>query len=268
MLQLTKDHPNNGKAFHCRKHRHSKQNADAVLFDLFDTLVLLSDEQASYINSLKTTHKYLSENGLNCSFKAFKQAYLKTVDKIYTETAISLEEPHFSVYIEDTINELNHDLKDKTFLALEAVNKFSEEFKKYITLDTQALEVLESIHENHKIGLISNLSFSECAWDLLDKFSLKQFLDVIIVSGDVNLRKPHPQIFNMGLRYLGVKPSRTVFVGDTLETDIVGSKNVGMTSVHIKRRTAQNVDITPHQTITELKQLLPIIGLDEIALAP
>jgi putative hydrolase of the HAD superfamily len=226
----------------------------------------MGNEQASYINSLKITHQYLSQNGLDATFRAFKKAYLTVVDKIYAETATSFEEPHFSVYIEGTINELGQNLKDKTFLALEAVNKFSEEFKKYITVDEQAVEVLELIRENYKVGLISNLSFSECAWDLIEEFRLKQLFDVIVVSGDVNMRKPHPQIFNMTLKYLGVKTDRAMFVGDTLETDVLGSKKVGMTSVHIKRRQLTSLIIKPHKTITELKQLLPMLGLEEIAL--
>jgi putative hydrolase of the HAD superfamily len=235
---------------------------DAVLFDLFDTLVLLGDEHDSYIKSLKKTHKYLSDKGLDCSFNAFKQAYFKTVDKISTKTAHSLEEPHFSRYIEGTLTELGVNLKDKTFLAIESVNEFSKEFKKYVKLDPQTVEVLKLVHIDHKVGLISNLTFSECAWELLEEYELKQFLDVIVVSGDVNLRKPHPQIFNMALRYLGVKPSNAMFVGDTLETDVLGSKNAGMTSVHIKRRIApKRLDVKPHLTVTELKQLLPHLGI-------
>jgi len=168
-----------------------------------------------------------------------------------------------STYIEVTLTMLRPNLKGKTFLALESVNEFSKEFKKHIKIDPQTLDALRLIHRGHKVGLISNLSFSECAWDLLEEFDLKQFFDVIIVSGDVNLRKPHPQIFNMALRYLGIKPSRAVFVGDTLETDVLGSKNAGMTSVHIKRKVySQKVAVKPHLTVTELNQLLPFLGIE------
>lgn len=140
MLQISYDSPCNHKAFNDKHHNdftsRSKPAFDAVLFDLFDTLVLLGDEHDSYIQSLKKTHRYLSDNGLDCSFNAFKQAYFKAVDKISAETAYSLEEPHFSMYIEGTLTELGVNLKDKTFLAIESVNEFSREFKKYVKLES------------------------------------------------------------------------------------------------------------------------------------
>ncbi len=88
------------------------------------------------------------------------------------------------------------------------------------------------------------------------------------MSGDINLKKPHPEIFNMALRYLGVKPAEAVFVGDTLEPDVAGSRNAGMNSVHIKRRMITNPNIKPHLLITELKQLMPALGLAELIPIP
>ncbi|MCW4028580.1 MAG: HAD family hydrolase [Candidatus Bathyarchaeota archaeon] len=231
---------------------------DAVLFDLFDTLVLIDDEHESYIQSLKKTHQHLTHNGLNATFDVFKNAFFKAVDSIENQTAISLEEPHFSLYIEQALTVLGAKLKDEQYVVLDATDEFSKEFKRHLTLDPQALDVLEPLHKRYKTGLISNLSFSECAWELLDEYQLKDFLDVIVVSGDINLRKPHPQIFSMALRYLRVKPNRALFVGDTLETDVFGSKKAGMTSVHIKRRPKTNPNIKPHLTITRLQQLLTI----------
>jgi putative hydrolase of the HAD superfamily len=265
MQQLKPSPTISGKSFPCKNlgntFQDSESTFDAVLFDLFDTLVLLNDENKSYIQSLRKTHEYLTDNDLDCTFDVFKHAYFKSVDKIYRETVDSLEEPHFSVYIEGTIAELGQNLKDKTFLAIEAVNHFIEEFKKYVSLDPQTFEVLKLIHKKYKVGVVSNLTFSECSWELLEEFGLKQFLDIVVVSGDVNLRKPHPQIFKMALRYLGVEPARAVFVGDTLETDVMGSRNAGLTSVHINRKIEKNSKIKPHLKITQLKQLLPFLGI-------
>jgi len=223
---------------------------------------MITDEHESYIRGLQKAHNHLIKNGLNCSFTTFKQAYFSAYDKVYGQTTVTLEEPHFSVYIEETINLLDKNLKNKTFLALEAVNEFSKEFKKYLALDPQAFETLKLAHETHKVGLISNLAFSECAWELLDNYDLMQFLDVIVVSGDVNLRKPHSQIFGMTLRYLNVKPQKAIFVGDTLETDIVGANSAGMTSVHIKRRPTAISDVVPNREIYELKQVLGMLAFE------
>ena len=237
-------------------HSVSKLSIDAVLFDLFDTLVLIDDEDISYIQSLLKMHHYLLCNGLRCSFEDFKYAYLKVVDKIEVETSSTLKEPHFTEYVERTLADLGVKLKGQTHLIIQAADKFSKEFARHVSLDSKAQEVLEFFHGKCKIAVISNLTFSECAWEILELYGLKKYLDLIVVSGDINLRKPHPQIFDMSLRYLGVKPSKALFIGDTLETDIMGSRNAGLTSVHIMRKKSVNSIIKPHYAITDLKQLI------------
>ncbi len=132
---------------------------DAVLFDLFDTLVLIDDERTSYIQSLWKMHRYLSHNGLEISFSDFKRVYLGVVDKINAETEVTLEEPHFSVYIERTLIELDAKLKGQTHMVLQAVDEFTQEFKQHIKVDPQAIEVLGQLRGRYKTGLIKPLFF-------------------------------------------------------------------------------------------------------------
>jgi HAD superfamily hydrolase (TIGR01549 family) len=231
---------------------------EAVLFDLFDTLVLIDDYTTSFDKSLLMMHTYLSHNGLDCSFDDFKSAYLIVEKEISAETACTLEEPHFSVYVERVLASLGAKLKAQTHLATQAVDEFSKEFARHISLDPQALEVLRFLHQRCKTAVVSNLTFSEFAWELLERFELDKHLDLIVVSGDINLRKPHPQIFNRALQHLGVQPAKALFIGDTLETDIAGARNAGLTSVQIMRRRPINSIIKPHVRVTELNQLISI----------
>ena len=241
---------------------------EAVLFDLFDTLVLIDDYNISLAQSLLMMHTYLSRNGLDCSFGDFKSAYMIVEKEISAETAYTLEEPHFSVYVERVLASLGAKLKAQTHLAMQAAKEFSKEFAQHISLDPQALEVLGFLHQRCKTAVISNLTFSEFAWELVERFELNRHLDLIIVSGDINLRKPHPQIFSMALQHLGVQPAKALFVGDTLETDIAGARNAGLTSVQIMRRTAINSIIKPHEMVTELNQLISIFDFpNELASA-
>lgn len=236
----------------------SKPCFEAVLFDLFDTLVLIDDYNVSFAQSLLMMHTYLSHKGLDCSFGDFKSAYLIVEKEISAETACTLEEPHFSVYVERVLASLGVKLKVQTHLAMQAAKEFSKEFAQHISLDPHALEVLGFLHRRCKTAVISNLTFSEFAWELLERFELNKYLDLIVVSGDINLRKPHPQIFSMTLQHLGVQPAKALFVGDTLETDIAGARNAGLTSVQIMRRTPINSIIKPHASVTKLNQLISI----------
>ena len=40
--------------------------------------------------------------------------------------------------------------------------------------------------------------------------------------------KPHPEIFRQALCAVGVDPTEAMFVGDTVDTDIVGGNRLGM----------------------------------------
>ncbi len=53
-------------------------------------------------------------------------------------------------------------------------------------------------------------------------------LDIAVFSSEVGWRKPHPAIFERALDALGVEPARTLFVGDTLATDVAGAAALGL----------------------------------------
>jgi putative hydrolase of the HAD superfamily len=57
---------------------------------------------------------------------------------------------------------------------------------------------------------------------------IAQRLDVAVFSSEVGWRKPHPAIFARALEAVGVEPGQTLFVGDTLATDIAGASALGM----------------------------------------
>ena len=48
--------------------------------------------------------------------------------------------------------------------------------------------------------------------------------------------KPHPAIFHQALRSVGVDPSDAMFVGDTVDTDIVGGNRIGMRTALLSAR--------------------------------
>jgi putative hydrolase of the HAD superfamily len=75
-----------------------------------------------------------------------------------------------------------------------------------------------------------------------------EVFDVVVISGEVNLRKPEPEIFQLTTSRLGLSPEQCVFVDD-LMPNIRGAADVGMVAVH---------HVTPQQTLDELEALLGI----------
>ena len=230
---------------------------EAVLFDLFNTLVLVEDDQVFYAPSLKSLYNFLVKNSINPPFDDFNRVYFEVRDEFYSESRKTLEEPHFNVRVAQTLGRLGYNLDASDETVNGATSAFADEFMRYVRLDEDAPYVLQKLREKYKLGVVSNFAIPECCWRLLEKFGLKAFLDTVIISGEVNRRKPSPEIFEKALKTLNVTASRAIFIGDTPSLDVEGPKNVGMKTVLIKRKTTkETVNIKPDCTIKNLKELL------------
>ncbi len=232
----------------------------AVIFDLFDTLLMLEKHEAYYSPSLKKLCDYLDKNGVGVHFGDFERVYFEVRNRLYEESSRNLEEPHFDVRVSQTLQRLGHNFDVTDPVVKGATMAFADEFMHHVSLDPDVMEVLSELRGKYKLGLISNFGIPECARKLLEKFGLTGFFDVVIISGEINRRKPSPEIFRKALKILDVKASKSVFVGDMLDLDVVGPKNVGMKSILVKRRPiAKCANAEPDRQISSLAELLTVL---------
>ena len=93
-----------------------------------------------------------------------------------------------------------------------------------------------------KTGLLSN------SWGVstYPRERLEEVMDVIVISGEVAMRKPDSEIFELTASKLGVPPEACVFVDDH-PGHLEAAKELGMTTVLHRE---------PSQTISELEALL------------
>jgi epoxide hydrolase-like predicted phosphatase len=77
-----------------------------------------------------------------------------------------------------------------------------------------------------KTGLISN------SWGAgrYDRDSFPELFDGVVISGEVGLYKPQPEIFRLGAERIGLPPDQCVFVDD-LRENCAGAEAVGMAAV-------------------------------------
>jgi FMN phosphatase YigB (HAD superfamily) len=69
---------------------------------------------------------------------------------------------------------------------------------------------------------------------LWDRLGLDPLFDAVTTSEEARSCKPHPGIYRHALGKAGdVAPEEVIFVGDTLDYDVVGAKALGMTAVLI-----------------------------------
>lgn len=103
-------------------------------------------------------------------------------------------------------------------------------------------QVLRKLSSTHKLGVVSNIFSDKCLWlDLFEKRGLLDLFDVLVFSSDGAHVKPSPALFEQAITALRVSPSRTLFVGDDPQCDIVGASAVGMRTALVGRAQADGI---------------------------
>jgi putative hydrolase of the HAD superfamily len=93
-------------------------------------------------------------------------------------------------------------------------------------------------------GLVSN------SWGLSGYPTelLTELFHGVVISGAVGVRKPAPEIYELGARSLGLRPEQCVFVDD-LRGNLAPARDLGMATVH---------HVSTDRTLAELADLLTI----------
>jgi len=104
--------------------------------------------------------------------------------------------------------------------------------------------VLKAREAGVRTGLISN------SWGTrrYDPAQLRRLFDGVVLSGEVGMRKPAPEVYELGARRIGVEPRACVFVDD-LPFNLEPAAELGMATVH---------HTSSEQTIGELEGLLGV----------
>ncbi len=102
-------------------------------------------------------------------------------------------------------------------------------------LVTGAFELLEMLHGRCRLGIVTNNSVAEQT-DKLRALNISGYFDAVVISEEVGVTKPDPEIFAIALDRIGAHPQDTVFIGDNWTNDIAGAQGAGMTAVWLDRR--------------------------------
>ena len=83
------------------------------------------------------------------------------------------------------------------------------------------------------LGIVSNIDEDQFH-PLWERIGLGPYFDAVTTSEEARSCKPHPGIYRHALAKAGgVAPEEVVFVGDSLDYDVVGANALGMTTVLI-----------------------------------
>lgn len=93
-------------------------------------------------------------------------------------------------------------------------------------------------------------------------------IDLVVISDEIGIKKPNPELFNYCLKKFGVNGSETIYVGDRIDKDIIPSNLNGIFSVYLHRGGKYDTykadlkfeeELKPNFEITDLNQIFDII---------
>jgi len=93
-------------------------------------------------------------------------------------------------------------------------------------------EVFDDVAARHPVGLITN-GPSDIQRLKLEQSGLTGAFGWEVISGELGVGKPEPQVFLGLLDGLGADPGASVMVGDSWERDVLGGLGAGMSAVWI-----------------------------------
>ncbi len=105
-----------------------------------------------------------------------------------------------------------------------------------------------------KVGLITNGQHA-LQYKKLDMTGLRYVFDEIIVSGDVMVDKPDPEIFLMMCEKLGVEPGETVYVGDNPVCDVEGARKAGLKTIWIRSTRVDGAACRPDEMANDVREI-------------
>jgi len=106
--------------------------------------------------------------------------------------------------------------------------------------------MIDAVRSARQAGVRTGLISNSVGTDIYDRAVLDELFEAIVISGEVGLHKPQPEIFLLGAERLGLSAAECVFVDD-LRENCAGAEAVGMTAV---------LHRGPERTLPELERLL------------
>jgi putative hydrolase of the HAD superfamily len=109
-------------------------------------------------------------------------------------------------------------------------------------------EMLDAVRRARAAGVRTGLISNSWGAATYDRSLLAELFDGVVISGDVGVRKPTPEIYALGACAIDLPPAKCVFVDD-LPFNLKPAREMGMATVrHVEAR----------QTIEELERLLAV----------
>ena len=238
------------------------EEIQALIFDYGNTIIEFSHKQVETLN--QSLRLLLEELYGPCDYDRFCEIRRHQIIAPYA-TEEFIENDRKGICIE-LVRELYGITPNDTQVRAMQENKHNA-FIRTVELPDYIPRVLSSLQQHYKLAFISNYPCRSTITGSLEKLGINKFFEVIVVSGELGIVKPHPDIFRVCVEKLNLPPEKCIYVGDNWLADIQGAKRFGMQAVHtVQYVSYENFqpfpgDYQPDAVITHLNHLIRLLVL-------
>jgi FMN phosphatase YigB (HAD superfamily) len=217
---------------------------DAVLFDLFDTLVLFDRERMPLIevkgrhvrSSAGLLHAVLRDHDVDVGLERCYEALIGSWQEAERRRAVDHREVGAHERFAHFFRALGLDPDGIAPALLQSLlDAHRGALAHAAELPPHHRPLLASLAARFRLAVVSNFDYSPTAHEILDRAGVTGLFRVIVVSDEVGWRKPRPEIFEAALGRLEVTATDALFVGDRADIDVVGAQRLGMPVAWINR---------------------------------
>lgn len=198
----------------------------AIGFDLFNTLIMIEPQAVE--EALNRLIASLVQGGFTLDPEPFKHAHREAATRFFEETRQNGRETHNRFWISAALETQGYTVPPDDTRIAAAVEAYFSPFLEFCQLIPGTREILETLKGKYRLALLSNFTHPPAAIELLNGVGITSFFDVLLISGDLGYRKPHPFVFRRLITDLGLRKSQILFVGDDPELDVNGAHRAGL----------------------------------------
>ncbi len=228
---------------------------NTILFDFDDTLI------DTLYNTAETLREIYEGYGLGRHYPSFDYFHLQ----VFKPANLGLWKQYEHGEIEK--NTLMNKRFHRVFVDINEIDdaqtiKINDDYIERIMYKKKvipgAIELLEYLKPKYKLVLLSN-GFTEMQYTKIENNGMSDYFDAVILSDQVGVNKPHPDIFRFALNEVHATPDRAIMVGDNYDTDITGAYNVDMDQIWYNPSQAGAKSFTPTNTVNTLLEIKEIL---------
>jgi putative hydrolase of the HAD superfamily len=191
-----------------------------LIFDFFGTLV--SYDRARFHGDDRRAFTYLRSQGFPLEYPEYAARFDLAFRELERAAATTCREFHMDDAAETLFAaagwQASHRTRDR-FVAL-----FVEEWNRGTVFLDGIAEFLSRLASRYRLSVLSNSNYPPVIHDNLRAMGVVPLFSQIVVSADLGIRKPSPEIFRHTLRLLDARSETALYVGDTYDHDYLGAQ--------------------------------------------